>query len=442
MPIYELPKFELPKLKAPKFKFPKFWQSKTFWFIISIILISSIFGFIAGAISGGYFYFEIKDYLSKLKIEIPEPKTIEKIIERETIKEYQPQTSQEEKIIQTVEKVSPAVVSIIGTKDIKVLEEYWISPFEELPLQIPEYRERIEKQEIGGTGFIVSEDGMILTNKHVALDTEADYTVLTNDGRKFPAKVLARDPVQDLAIIKIEPEKIVDQQGKFGLKPFPQVQLGDSDRLQIGQTVIAIGNVLGEFRNSVSVGVISGLGRTVTASGGGLVETIEDVVQTDAAINKGNSGGPLLNLKGEVIGINTAMVLEAQSIGFAIPINKAKKDIEQIKTLGKIVYPFLGVRYVLITEKIQKENSLPVSYGAWVIKGEQGEAAIFPGSEAEKAGLKEGDIILEFDGQKITTENTLAKIIMKYNPGDKVVLKILREGKEKIIQAILGERSE
>jgi len=173
-----------------------------------------------------------------------------------------------------------------------------------------------------------------------------------------------------------------------------------------------------------------------------LVETLEDVIQTDAAINKGNSGGPLLNLKGEVVGINTATVLEAQNIGFAIPVNKAKKDIEQIKTLGKIVYPFLGVRYVLITEKIQKENNLPVSYGAWVIKGEQGEAAIFPGSEAEKAGLKEGDIILEFDGQKITTENSLAKIIMKYNPGDKVVLKILRGGKEKIIQATLGERSE
>ncbi len=444
MPIYELPKFELPKLKAPKF-----WRNRLFWPIISSILVSVVFGFIAGAISGSYFYFEIKDYLSKLKIEIPEPQTIEKIIEKETIKEYQPQTSQEEKIIQAVEKVSPAVVSIIITKDLPIFEEYYISPFEEFfgepfELQVPQYRQKgTEKKEIGGgTGFIVSEDGLILTNKHVVLDTAADYTVFTNDGRKFPAKVLARDPVQDLAILKIEQEKIVDQQGKLGLKKFPTVQLGDSDNLQIGQTVIAIGNALGEFRNTVSVGVISGLGRTITASGGGLVETLEDVIQTDAAINKGNSGGPLLNLKGEVVGINTATVLEAQNIGFAIPVNKAKKDIEQIKTLGKIVYPFLGVRYVLITEKIQKENNLPVSYGAWVIKGEQGEAAIFPGSEAEKAGLKEGDIILEFDGQKITTENSLAKIIMKYNPGDKVVLKILRGGKEKIIQATLGERSE
>lgn len=325
MSLYELPKFELPKLKTLKLKFLQFWQKKALFFAL-IILISFVFGGIGGFFTGSYFYSEIKDYLSTLKIELPEAqKGIEKVIE----KEYVPQTSQEEKIIQVVEEVSPAVVSIVITKDVKVLEEYWISPFEELPFQIPQYREKIEKKEIGGgTGFIISEDGTVLTNRHVVLDTEADYTVLTNDGRKFPAKVLARDPVQDLAIIKIEREKIVDEEGKFTLKSFPVAKLGDSEKLQIGQTVIAIGNVLGEFRNSVSAGVISGLGRTITASGGGLVETIEDVIQTDAAINKGNSGGPLLNLKGEVMGINTATVLEAQSIGFAIPINKAKKDIE------------------------------------------------------------------------------------------------------------------
>ena len=430
MAIYELPKFELPKLKAPKF-----WRNRVFLIVILTIFVSSIFGFISGAISGSYFYSEIKDYLSKLNIEIPEPQVIEKIIEKETVKEYQPQTTQEERVIQVVEDVSPAVVSIVITK---YIEQYYITPFEEIP-----FERRIEEKEIGGgTGFIVSEDGMILTNKHVVLDEAADYTVFTLDAKKFPAKVLARDPVQDIAIIKIEQEKIVNEKGKLILKPFPTVKLGDSDKLQIGQTVIAIGNVLGEFRNSVSVGVISGLGRTITAYGGTFYETIEDVIQTDAAINKGNSGGPLLNLKGEVIGINTAMVLEAQSIGFAIPINKAKKDIEQVKKFGKIVYPFLGVRYVLINEKIQKENNLPVNYGAWIVRGDYGQPVIFPDSAAEKVGLKEGDIILEFNGQKITTENTLAKIIMKYNPGDKVVLKILREGKEKIIEATLGERSE
>jgi S1-C subfamily serine protease len=316
------------------------------------------------------------------------------------------------------------VVSVDVTKDI---EQLYFTPFGEFP-----FERRIERKEIGGgTGFIISSDGMILTNKHVVLDKEADYTVLTNDGRKFPAEVLARDPVQDLAIIKIQANNL------------PVVKLGDSSNLQIGQTVIAIGNALGEFRNTVSVGVISGLGRTVTATGGGMVETLEDIIQTDAAINKGNSGGPLLNLKGEVIGINTAMAFGAENIGFAIPINKAKRAIEQVKTIGKIVYPFLGIRYVLITKEIQQEHNLPVDYGAWIVRGDRlGETAIFPGSAAEKAGLREGDILLEFNYEKITPENSLAKIILKYNPGDKVVLKILRNGKEKIVNVTLGERSE
>jgi S1-C subfamily serine protease len=269
-----------------------------------------------------------------------------------------------------------------------------------------------------------------LTNKHVVLDESADYTVLTNDGKKYPAKVLAKDPVQDLAIIKIEGSN------------FPVVKLGDSSKLQIGQTVIAIGNALGEFRNTVSVGVISGLGRTITASGGDLVETIEDVIQTDAAINQGNSGGPLLNLKGEVIGIDTATVSGAQNIGFAIPIDKGKRDIEQVKAKNKITYPFLGVSYVLINEKIKEDNNLPIAEGAWITAGQQGGSAIYSGSPAEKVGLKEGDIILEFNGEKITSENSLSKIIMKYNPGDKITLKILRDGKEKIFEVTLNERSQ
>lgn len=446
----ELPKIELPKLKAPKFRFPRFWQNRVFWTIILTVFISAIFGFVFGTISGNYFYSEIRDEFSKFNIQLPELKISEKEkpVEKEPV--YLPQTSQEEAVIKVVKEVSPAVVSIIITKDLPVFEEYYISPFEEFfgqpffEFKIPQYKQKgTQKQEIGGgTGFIISEDGMILTNGHVVSDKDADYTVLTNDGKKYPAKVLARDSIRDLAVMEIEGEKTIDNQGKLNLKSFPPLKLGDSDKLQIGQTVIAIGNALGEFRNTVSVGVISGLGRTVTASGGGMIETLEDVIQTDAAINMGNSGGPLLNLKGEVIGVNFAMVQQAESIGFTIPINKAKKDIEQVKTSGKIVYPFLGVRYVLINEEIQKENNLPVDYGAWVQKGTGGEPAIFPGSVAEKTGLKEGDIILEFNGEKITTDNTLAKIIMKYNPGDKITLKILREGEEKIFEVTLDEKSE
>jgi serine protease Do len=449
--------YDLPQIQLPKIKFPKFWKSRIFWIIVLNIFLSSFFGFFAGALSGSYLYFELRNKVQEWGIP-----GIQKIIEREKtaeikestppVKEYLPQTSQEEKIVQVVKKYSPAVVSIVITKDVPIIEQYYTNPFKEFEeffgpgpfeFRVPEYRQKgVEKKTIGGgSGFIVSRDGLILTNKHVVLDEEADYTVFMTDGRKFPAKVLAKDPIQDLAVLKINQEKIIDKNGKFSLEGFPTVVLGNSDSLQIGQTVIAIGNALGEFKNTVSVGVISGLGRTITASGGGLVETIEDVIQTDAAINKGNSGGPLLNLRGEVIGINTATVLEAQNIGFAIPINKAKKDITQVKKIGKIVAPFLGVRYVLITEEIQRENNLAADYGAWLVSGE-GEPAIFPGSGAEKAGLKENDIILEFDGQKITPENSLAKIIQKYNPGDIVVLKILRGEKKETLPATLGERQE
>ncbi len=448
MGLYELPKISPPKIKAlisRSLNKNKTFKSRGFWLIVLIIFLSSFFGFIAGAISNTYFYFEIKGILRKLDIKLPD-----KVIERETVKEYIPQTSQEEAIIKAVKEVSPAVVSIVISKDVSIIEGYFENPFEEFfgpqpfELEIPQDRQQgTEKKEIGGgTGFIISRDGMILTNKHVVLDKDAEYTVFTNDGRKFSAKVSARDPFQDLAIMKIEQEKIIDNDGKVSIKPFPIVKLGNSDNSQIGQTVIAIGNALAEFRNTVSVGVISGLGRTITASGGSFVETLEDVIQTDAAINRGNSGGPLLNLNGEVVGINTAMALEAQSIGFAVPINKAKKDIEQVKTSGKIVYPFLGIRYVLIDEEIKEENNLPVDYGAWVVKGKTEEPAVWLDSAAEKAGLKEGDIVLEFNNEKITQKNSLAKIIIKYKPGDKVTLKILRGKEESMVSVTLGERSE
>jgi serine protease Do len=433
----ELPKpqfqMEYPKLKEPKkrsgFKFP----------LLFLILIAFLGGAVGGIFISTYYYKEIEKIFSKLKIEVPQ-RRVENVEKPGESTPYLPQTSQEEAIIKVVKEASPAVVSVIITKDIPKLKLYYEEPFKEfeeffgIPFEfkIPQWKqEGYEKQEIGGgTAFFISEDGMLLTNAHVVSDKEAEYTVLTNDGKKYPAKVLARDTVRDLAILKVEGG------------PFPTLKLGDSDKLQIGQTVIAIGNALGEFRNTVSVGVISGLGRTITASGGGIIETIEDVIQTDAAINRGNSGGPLLNLKGEVIGVNFAMAAGAENIGFAIPINKAKKDIEQVKKTGKIVFPFLGVRYVIITDEIQKENKLAVNYGAWIVKGEKGEPAIFPGSAAEKAGLKEGDIILEFNGEKITSQNPLAKIIMKYNPGDKVTLKVLRQNKEFSVEVILGERSE
>jgi len=407
-------------------------KKRSFRLVLAVIVVFSILGFLAGSIGTLYFYSQIKIFLKEVNINLSYDQII---IEKE--QGYIPQTSQEEAVIKSVKQASPAVVSIVISKDVPVFEEYLYGPFKQ------QRQNGTEKKEIGGgSGFIISDDGMILTNKHVVIDKEAEYTVFTSDGRKFKAKVLARDPVQDLAVLKIDQEKTIDDDGEFLVKPFPVAKLGNSDEMEMGQTVIAIGNALGEFKNTISVGVVSGLGRTITASGGGFVETLEDVIQTDAAINKGNSGGPLINLKGEVIGINTAMVLGAQSIGFAIPINKAKRDIEQIKDLGRIVYPFLGVRYVLVNEKVKKEYDLEIDYGALIIKGDDGSPSIWPDSAAEKAGLKQGDIILEFNKEKIASDNSLVKIISKYSPGDTVSLKYLRDEEEITVEVELGEREE
>jgi|SRR5581483_1278149 len=350
---------------------------------------------------------------------------------------YVSQNSYEQSIIDSVKKASPSVVSIIISKNLPVYEQQFVNPFGDLgspfDFQIPQYVQKgTQLQEVGaGSGFIVSQDGLVLTNKHVVSDAQADYTVLTNDGQKYSASVVALDPVQDLAVIKIKSDN-----------KFPAITIGDSSSIQIGQGAIAIGNALGEFRNTVSVGVVSGLGRSISASdsGGGSSENLDNIIQTDAAINPGNSGGPLLNLRGEVIGINTATAQGAQTIGFAIPINVAKKDISQVIATNKIVYPFLGVRYVLVDDQVQQDHKLSVNYGALVLVGSNGESAVTAGSPAQKAGIKANDLILELNGEKITTANSLSTIIAKYSPGDQVTLKVLRAGKEMDVPVTLGQR--
>ena len=439
--LYDIPhsRFSPKVIKSKRINFLKqIIKRKEIELLVFIVFLSSLLGAFIGA---GVVWYAFVTPGQPFGIENIAPSTAVE-------KEYVPQTTEEQKIIELVEQVSPSVVSIIITKDIPIIEQFFTDPLEDFfggsGFQIPQYRQRgVEKREIGGgSGFIVSSDGLVVTNKHVVLDEDAEYTVLTNDGKRYAAQVLARDPVQDLAVLKIQQEQTVDSSGIVTQKAFVAVRLGDSDALRIGQTVVAIGNALGEFRNTVSVGVISGLGRTITASdGNNFVETIEDVIQTDAAINKGNSGGPILNLAGEVVGINTATVLDAQSIGFAIPVNKVKRDIEQVKASGKIVYPFLGVRYIIITRQVQQERNLAVDYGALISQSVSGESGITPDSAAQRAGILEGDIILEFNGERITKDNSLAKLIQKRNPGDIVVLKILREGEEKILSATLGERS-
>ncbi|MBI2416147.1 MAG: trypsin-like peptidase domain-containing protein [Candidatus Kerfeldbacteria bacterium] len=342
--------------------------------------------------------------------------------------------NEENLVVQTVKQVKPAVVSIVATADVPVFEQYY-EQFDPFGLQFPQYRQKgTEKQEISsGSGFIVSADGYVVTNKHVVENDQADYTVFLNDAQKYPATVVARDPANDIAILKIEATDL------------PYLEFGNSDDLQVGQTTIAIGNALGEFSNSVSVGVISGLSRSIVAGDGfGATEQLEGVIQTDAAINQGNSGGPLLNSQGQVIGVNVAMALgSAENIGFALPANLVQTVVESVKTTGTIVRPYLGVRYIAVTPALQEKNSLTVDYGALVLRGQEpGDLAVIPGSPADKAGIEENDIILEVDGQKLTDEVQLASVVAKKQVGDTLQLKILHDGAEQTVTVTLEQRGE
>ncbi|HUY69480.1 MAG TPA: trypsin-like peptidase domain-containing protein [Candidatus Tyrphobacter sp.] len=352
---------------------------------------------------------------------------------------YSPPSDYEQEVIQAVKKNVPSVVSVIISQDVPIVEQCPYNPLTGLPPDLQQLfgqgfnfttpcTKGTQLQETGaGTGFIVSSDGIILTNKHVASDPTAQYTVITNDGHKYSAKILARDPIQDLAVLKIN---------AVGL---PAVTLGDSDNLNLGQTAIAIGNALGQFSNTVSVGVVSGLSRTITASGASYgSETIRNVIQTDAAINPGNSGGPLLNLRGEVIGVDTAVVNGAQNIGFAIPINQAKRDIAEVEQTGQIQTPFLGVRYVAINASLAAQNNLPVTHGV-LVQGDSTGPAVIPNSPAAKAGLKSGDIILAVDGVEIDENNSLSDLIAKHNVGEIITLTLLRGGKQSTLKVTLEQ---
>jgi serine protease Do len=366
---------------------------------------------------------------------------------------YQPVNDYESAVVAAVKSASPAVVSITISENVPVVEQCPYNPFEGLP---PEFQQlfgigggsgsgnssggggltqpcdtgQTQLQAVGGgSGFIISSDGLILTNKHVVSDTGASYSVLTNDGKTYTAKVLARDPSQDLAVLKIDASGL------------PTVTLGDSSGLELGQTAIAIGNALGQFSNTVSVGVVSGLSRTVTAAAPdtGAQETITGVIQTDAAINPGNSGGPLLNLQGQVIGIDTAIASGAENIGFAIPINQAKHDISSVESTGQIQAPYLGVQYIPVTPALAQQQNLPVNQGA-LVRGSSTGPAVESDSPAAKAGVQAEDIITAVNSQSIDSTHDLGNVIDQYSVGNTVTLTINRGGKTITLQATLAQR--
>lgn len=321
-------------------------------------------------------------------------------------------TEGEESISNVANAVSPSVVSVLTSSQ-----------------RSSAFSNRSVQQEGAGTGMIVTADGYVLTNKHV-IDGADKVTVVLSNGKTYDnVKVAGTDPLNDVAFLKIS-----------NVSNLPIVTLGDSKTLRIGQSVVAIGNALGQYQNTVTSGIVSGTGRPVVASTGGSTdsgsESLTDLIQTDAAINSGNSGGPLLNLRGQVIGINTAVAQDAQSIGFAIPIGATKGMLNNLIKTGKVERPYIGVQYVSITPAVKEEYKLDVSRGDYVT-ADSGDS-VQNGGPADKAGIKDKDIIIAVNGAKVGEVASVASLVSEYQPGDTVELTILRDGKEQKVKVTLG----
>jgi len=374
---------------------------------LAIFLIIAV-SLLGGAISDRLFGYKILDRLFPQITSNPLI-TQQKVLNEESV------------VIDVVEEVGPSVVTIAIEKESTDSLSIEFGPFGFVFPQTQEETQIIE-QNIG-TGFIISKDGLIVTNKHVVEETQATYKVITKDDQTYEVQKIFRDPVNDLAILKIEPSA-------GSLKP---VVMGDSDNLKVGQFVIAIGTALGEFKNTVTTGVVSGLGRGITAGSPleGYTERLDDVIQTDAAINPGNSGGPLLNSFGQVIGINIAIAAGGENIGFAIPINIVKEAIDNFNKTGQFDRPFLGIRYQMISRDVALMNNVP--QGAYIVE-------VVTDGPADKAGLEVGDIITKFDGQEV--EDELNKLISQKKVGDKVKLNLWRDGEELEIDVTLQSTAE
>jgi serine protease Do len=317
-------------------------------------------------------------------------------------------TAEEQSIASVAETVGKSVVSIVAKT-----------------------QSRFGSQTGAGTGIIVSKDGYIMTNKHV-VSGASDVSVILSDGTAYDdVVIMGEDPLNDVAFIKVS-----------GVDSLPAAKLGDSSTVRIGQQVIAIGNALGKYQNTVTTGIISGLGRPVVASSGsGEYESLTDLLQTDAAINSGNSGGPLVNLAGQVIGMNTAVAVDANSIGFAIPINSTKGILRGLLETGKVERVFLGVNFVAITPSVAKEYELSVQSGAYVYSNNSSNTVMID-SPADKAGLKRGDIITKVDSHDITATANLASVLGLYRPGEVVSIEYIRDGKSSKVSVELSVYTE
>lgn len=326
--------------------------------------------------------------------------------------------TEESVVIDSVKKVGPSVVTIVEDLPLQTQESLDLGPFSIFGFDEPSATDP-EPRNIG-TGFIVSSDGLIVTNKHVVSDPEADYQILTSDDKRYNVLQIYRDPLNDIAILKVNAN---------GLKP---ADLGDSSNLQVGQFVIAIGTALGDFRNTVTTGVISGLGRGVTAGSPfeGFAERLDNVIQTDAAINPGNSGGPLLNSSSQVIGVNTAVASSAQNIGFALPINVIKESLQNFNQGGQFNRAFLGVSYRMIDSETAIIND--VVAGAFI-------DSISANSPASQAELERGDIITHLNNKRLEKDKfELSTAVSQNKIGDRITLKVWREGQTRDVVVTLA----
>ena len=318
-------------------------------------------------------------------------------------------SQKEADLAELVEKTSPTVVSIVTS-------------------QVSGQGFFQQEVEGAGTGIVISEDGYILTNKHVISEARSVQVVMSDGTRHSDVTVVGSDPLNDIAFLKIK-----------NVSNLKVATLGDSGAMRVGQDVIAIGNSLGQYQNTVTSGIVSGLGRPVTAASSELnsrVESLTDLLQTDAAINPGNSGGPLINSAGQVVGINTAIAADAQGIGFAIPINAAKGMIRGVIANGKVEKAYLGVQYVAITPDVRTQYKLSVDQGALVRSGSG--SAVESNGPADKAGIKDGDIITKVNEKSVGNQGGLGSLVAEFMPGEKVTLTIIRDGKEQQKTLTLG----
>ncbi len=331
---------------------------------------------------------------------------------------------EESEMISAIEKVSPAVVSI-----------YELSNLSDFYFQDDYVSETVNSS---GTGFLVDHDGLILTNRHVIKDSELDYEITFYDGAVYNAEFINFDPLEDLALLKI-----ISEEEDLYFENI--VDFGDSNDLKVGQRVMAIGNALSIYGNTVTAGIVSAIDREVLAYNDftNREMNFSGLIQTDAAINLGNSGGPLINLNAEVIGMNVLVAESANNIGFAIPSSSLIPVLESIKEYGEIIRPFLGVRFIMLTSSQAEEIGLDTGYGAILVSGSfLAESAIYSGGPADQAGLKENDIVLEVNGQILDGDDSLNKVIRNYKVGDKLVLKIWRAGDLIEITVVLEDSSD